>query len=145
MVRVSKHYQLWHLLVAFIVGIVFVMGISFVTTSAMQGEFRPVLRGGSSDSATLQRIEYKVDLIMKSLKVFTGQWTVFTGQWSIFTGQWTVFTNQMTNFTAGAKKSFIDLGQKQGLNFNNYFPVNPKIQTLLKQLNTAQVKLLKKR
>jgi len=143
--RAPKHYQLWHLFVAFVVGIVFVMGISFVTTSAMQGELRPVLKSGSSDSATLQRIEYKVDLIMKSLKIFTGQFTVFTGQWSIFTGQWTAFTHQMTNFTAGAKKSFIDLGRKQGLSFVNYFPVNPKIQVLLKKLDAAQLKMTKTR
>ena len=136
MVHVSKRYKLWHLVVAFVAGVVLVVGASFTTSGMMQGKFAPIGRGLSSDTATLQRIESKIDLIMQSMSIFTGQWTVFTGEW-------TAFTHQMTTFTTAAKKSFIDLGNKNGLNLAPYFQISPKLQLLMKNLNTTKLKMLK--
>jgi hypothetical protein len=136
MVHIPKHYQLWHMVVAFVVGIAFVMGVSFVATGSMKGEFRPITRSGS-DSATLSRIESKIDLIMQSMNIFTAQWTGFTGQW-------TAFTSQMTNFTFSAQRSFLDLGKKNGLDFSPYFKFNPKLDQFLKNLRTTQFKMSNK-
>ncbi|MEK7276895.1 MAG: hypothetical protein AAB427_06065 [Chloroflexota bacterium] len=96
----SKKYELWHLAVAFAVGVALVASIIVVPSFGLQGKAK-LNPFGDQCTVTTCDISKKLDELLKLFKHYSGaldSFTVFTGQWTAFTGQWTSFTEGVNSF-----------------------------------------------
>lgn len=100
-----KNYKLWHVLVAFVLGVVIVSGVFLVPTFTGGGYSKLDLTRCNIDNCD---IDEKLDQIINLLSPYTGSldaFTSFTSQWSQFTGQWSQFTGQWEEYTSDYSKS----------------------------------------
>lgn len=94
----EQKYKVWHLVVAFLVGAVVVVGVTFMPGVGLQGKLS--LKGGVCNVTNCD-LNRKLDELLALFRNYSGalnSFTVFTGEWTVFTGQWTNFTEGMNDF-----------------------------------------------
>jgi len=116
-----KTYKLWQMLVAFAVGMVVVVGVSYVGGNTLQGRLS-IKGGGGYCSTTNCQLDYKLDRLLNAC----GGFNSFTESWTSFTEQWTSFTSQWSSFTESVKESVDQLGKKEGLSLKSLFFMKKK-------------------